>query len=164
MRKVCRPTPRQLKSETTIIERVEEEVMRQAEIERNTFETKIKLSLNLDAQEPVDIQTGVGFFDHMLTLFARHGRMSLVVTAMTTEVPSSKLCIGCGGCSATCTAGNLTEFNIRKLQMLVKRGETKEVGEHLQKCMLCGKCLLVCPRGVDTRRMILSMLKYTNSL
>ena len=39
--------------------------MRQAEIERNTFETKIKLSLNLDAQEPVDIQTGVGFFDHM---------------------------------------------------------------------------------------------------
>ena len=55
--------------------------MRQAEIERNTFETKIKLSLNLDAQEPVDIQTGVGFFDHMLTLFARHGRMSLVVKA-----------------------------------------------------------------------------------
>ena len=49
--------------------------MRQAEIERNTFETKIKLSLNLDAQEPVDIQTGVGFFDHMLILFARHGRM-----------------------------------------------------------------------------------------
>ena len=55
--------------------------MRQAKIERNTFETKIKLSLNLDTQEPVDIQTGVGFFDHMLTLFARHGRMSLVVKA-----------------------------------------------------------------------------------
>ena len=55
--------------------------MRLAEIERNTFETKIKLSLNLDAQEPVDIQTGIGFFDHMLTLFARHGRMSLVVKA-----------------------------------------------------------------------------------
>lgn len=35
--------------------------MRQAEIERNTFETKIKLSLNLDAQEPVEIDTGVGF-------------------------------------------------------------------------------------------------------
>ena len=83
-----------------------------------------------------------------------------LVTAMTTEVPSSKLCIGCGGCSATCTAGNLTEFNIRKLQMLVKRGETKEVGEHLQKCMLCGKCMLVCPRGVETRKMILEMLNY----
>lgn len=55
--------------------------MRQATIERNTFETKIKLSLNLDVQEPVDIQTGVGFFDHMLILFARHSRISLVVKA-----------------------------------------------------------------------------------
>lgn len=55
--------------------------MRQASIERKTFETKIKLSLNLDAQEPVDIDTGVGFFDHMLTLFARHSRISLVVEA-----------------------------------------------------------------------------------
>ena len=53
--------------------------MRQAEIERNTFETKIKLSLNLDAQDPVDIQTGVGFFDHMLDGFARHGLFDLTV-------------------------------------------------------------------------------------
>lgn len=52
---------------------------RTASIERNTFETKIKLSINLDAQEPVEIDTGVGFFDHMLTLFARHSRLSLVV-------------------------------------------------------------------------------------
>lgn len=55
--------------------------MRQATIERDTFETKIKLSLDLDAQEPVQINTGVGFFDHMLTLFARHSRISLVVVA-----------------------------------------------------------------------------------
>lgn len=53
--------------------------MRKASIERNTFETKIKLSLNLDVQEPVDIDTGVGFFDHMLILFARHSLISLVV-------------------------------------------------------------------------------------
>ncbi|MFI3151332.1 imidazoleglycerol-phosphate dehydratase HisB [Streptococcus suis] len=53
--------------------------MRTASIERNTFETKIKLTVNLDVQEPVEIVTGVGFFDHMLTLFARHSRMSLVV-------------------------------------------------------------------------------------
>lgn len=53
--------------------------MRTASIERNTFETKIKLSINLDAQEPVEIDTGVGFFNHMLTLFARHSRLSLVV-------------------------------------------------------------------------------------
>ena len=55
--------------------------MRQAEITRNTAETQITLAVNLDAQTPVDIQTGVGFFDHMLTLFASHGRMSLVVKA-----------------------------------------------------------------------------------
>ncbi len=54
--------------------------MRQASIERNTFETKIKLTVNLDHQEPVEIATGVGFFDHMLTLFARHSRISLLVT------------------------------------------------------------------------------------
>ncbi|HFI0302946.1 imidazoleglycerol-phosphate dehydratase HisB [Streptococcus suis] len=53
--------------------------MRTASIERNTFETKIKLTVNLDVQEPVEIVTGVGFFDHMLTLFARHSRISLVV-------------------------------------------------------------------------------------
>ena len=55
--------------------------MRQAEITRNTAETQITLAVNLDAQTPVDIQTGVGFFVHMLTLFASHGRMSLVVKA-----------------------------------------------------------------------------------
>mgnify|MGYP003584227777 FL=1 len=54
--------------------------MRQASIERNTFETKIKLTVNLDQQEPVEIATGVGFFDHMLTLFARNSRISLLVT------------------------------------------------------------------------------------
>lgn len=85
-----------------------------------------------------------------------------MAAAMTVEAPSSKLCIGCGGCTATCTAGNLTEFNIRKLQMLVKRGENEEARNNIQKCMLCGKCLLVCPRGVDTRRMITALLKYLN--
>ena len=55
--------------------------MRQAEITRNTAETQITLAVNLDVQTPVDIQTGVGFFDHMLTLFASHSRMSLVVKA-----------------------------------------------------------------------------------
>ena len=55
--------------------------MRYATIVRNTYETKIELQLNLDQTEPVDIQTGVGFFDHMLTLFARHARIALTVKA-----------------------------------------------------------------------------------
>lgn len=55
--------------------------MRTAKIKRTTSETTIQLAINLDAQEPVEISTGVGFFDHMLTLFARHGRLSLIVNA-----------------------------------------------------------------------------------
>jgi len=53
--------------------------MRVANIERNTAETKIKLSLNLDGTGKTEINTGVGFLDHMLTLFARHGRFDLSV-------------------------------------------------------------------------------------
>ncbi|WP_430597551.1 imidazoleglycerol-phosphate dehydratase HisB [Enterococcus sp. AZ177] len=53
--------------------------MRTAALTRETAETKIELRLDLDSQEPVMIETGVGFFDHMLILFARHSRISLEV-------------------------------------------------------------------------------------
>ena len=53
--------------------------MRTSTIERNTAETKIKLTLNIDGSGKSNIDTGVGFFDHMLTLFARHGNFDLVV-------------------------------------------------------------------------------------
>ena len=39
------------------------------------------------------------------------------------EMPELQTCIGCGGCTAVCTAGNLTEFNFRKVHTLVRRGE-----------------------------------------
>lgn len=55
--------------------------MRQSSQVRETTETKIKLSLQLDESTNVSVQTGVGFFDHMLTLFARHGRFGLQVEA-----------------------------------------------------------------------------------
>jgi len=41
--------------------------MRQARISRNTLETKIELSLNLDGSREIEVDTGVGFFDHMLS-------------------------------------------------------------------------------------------------
>ena len=53
--------------------------MRQAIIERKTGETDIKLSLNLDGTGAAKIDTGCGFLDHMLTLFAKHGRFDLDV-------------------------------------------------------------------------------------
>ena len=53
--------------------------MRTAQITRNTAETKISLTLNLDGTGQSDIRTKVGFLDHMLTLFAKHGRFDLTV-------------------------------------------------------------------------------------
>jgi len=53
--------------------------MRSAEIRRTTSETEIELKLNLDGTGKNTIRTGVGFMDHMLTLFARHGRFDLDV-------------------------------------------------------------------------------------
>ena len=53
--------------------------MRKAEIQRKTSETDIQLSLCLDGTGKADVQTGVGFLDHMLVLFARHGRFDLDV-------------------------------------------------------------------------------------
>lgn len=53
--------------------------MRLQKIERNTLETQIQLSLNLDGTGKSDIKTGCGFLDHMLILFAKHGRFDLTV-------------------------------------------------------------------------------------
>ncbi len=53
--------------------------MRTAEIKRTTKETDVSLYLNLDGSGKSEIDTGCGFFDHMLTLFASHGRLDLNV-------------------------------------------------------------------------------------
>ena len=53
--------------------------MRTAEIARKTNETDIRLSLDLDGQGKSRVRTGVGFLDHMLELFARHGDFDLAV-------------------------------------------------------------------------------------
>jgi imidazoleglycerol-phosphate dehydratase len=55
--------------------------MRTAALERKTQETEIKLKLDLDGAGDFQIQTGVGFFDHMLTHIAKHGLLDLSITA-----------------------------------------------------------------------------------
>lgn len=55
---------------------------RTAKIDRRTAETNIQLSLNVDGTGCADVATGVGFLDHMLTLFAKHGALDLTVRAM----------------------------------------------------------------------------------
>ena len=56
--------------------------MRQAIIKRSTNETKIVLTLILDGQGKAEVSTGIGFLDHMLTLFAKHGLFDLQVEAI----------------------------------------------------------------------------------
>ena len=52
-----------------------------AKIERSTAETSIKVTLNLDGTGTSKIKTGIGFFDHMLTLFAKHALVDLDIDA-----------------------------------------------------------------------------------
>jgi imidazoleglycerol-phosphate dehydratase len=54
---------------------------RTAQISRDTQETRIQVRLDLDGTGTVQVETGIGFFDHMLDLFGRHGLFDLTVTA-----------------------------------------------------------------------------------
>ncbi|KYG22829.1 imidazoleglycerol-phosphate dehydratase [Bradyrhizobium sp. AT1] len=56
--------------------------MRTATIKRKTKETEIEVTVNLDGSGVADIATGIGFFDHMLDLLARHSRIDLTVKAV----------------------------------------------------------------------------------
>jgi len=55
--------------------------MRYAELSRKTSETEINVKLDIDGTGVRQIDTGIGFFDHMLDLFARHGQLDLTLTA-----------------------------------------------------------------------------------
>ena len=52
---------------------------RKAEVVRNTKETQIRIAVDLDGTGASEISTGIGFFDHMLESFARHGGIDLKV-------------------------------------------------------------------------------------
>jgi heterodisulfide reductase subunit B len=69
--------------------------------------------------------------------------------------PSFLVCIACGTCTATCSAGLFTDFSLRDMIGNIKRGEVRKIKTEVEKCMLCGKCQLACPRGVNTRNVIL---------
>ncbi len=76
---------------------------------------------------------------------------------LTRRVPSFKRCFQCGCCTATCSARQFSDFNIRRMHTLFRRGDVEGLSEQLKKCMLCGKCTLVCPRGVNIRQLVISM-------
>lgn len=72
-------------------------MMRQVEVERKTLETSIAVSVNLDGSGKAVVATGVGFFDHMLTLLAKHSFLDLQVQAQgDMEVDSHHTIEDCG--------------------------------------------------------------------
>jgi len=74
-------------------------------------------------------------------------------------VPSFKRCMNCGACTATCSAQQFTDFNIRKIKSLFQQAQYENLSEQLSKCMLCGKCTLICPRGISLRPIVMKMRK-----
>lgn len=95
--------------------------MRTAELTRNTLETQITLSLNLDGKGESTVDTGCGFLNHMLMLFARHGRFDLKVVCHGDRdvddhhtVEDVGICLGTafkealGDCRGICRYGSTT--------------------------------------------------------
>ena len=95
--------------------------MRTAELTRNPLETQITLSLNLDGKGESTVDTGCGFLNHMLTLFARHGRFDLKVVCHGDRdvddhhtVEDVGICLGTafkealGDCRGICRYGSTT--------------------------------------------------------
>ena len=72
-------------------------------------------------------------------------------------VPTFMVCINCGACTATCSAQQFSDFNIRKIKTMLMQGQYEGLAKQLDKCMLCGKCTLVCPREVNLRNSIVNM-------
>jgi heterodisulfide reductase subunit C len=73
--------------------------------------------------------------------------------------PDMYKCIACGSCAASCSAGNFSQANLRKVLLLLERGMEDQALSLIEGCMLCGKCTLVCPRGINTRNIIRNILK-----
>lgn len=71
--------------------------------------------------------------------------------------PDARRCMACGSCSATCMAGEFSGMSVRKVLLCLQRGRIEDVSEMMSACMLCGKCTMVCPRGINTRHIILAL-------
>ncbi|MBM3421174.1 MAG: (4Fe-4S)-binding protein [Bacteroidetes bacterium] len=78
--------------------------------------------------------------------------------------PTLALCIACGCCAATCTAAQHTGFSLRRINVSLRRGETDIIRQEISGCMLCGKCTILCPRGVSTRNIVFTVRKHLSLL
>ena len=98
--------------------------MRTSEIVRRTAETDIRLTLNIDGAGKSEIDTGCGFLNHMLTLFARHGRFDLTVKCMGDRdvddhhtVEDIGICLGSAFAEALYDMGGINRYGSAILPM-----------------------------------------------
>ena len=105
--------------------------------------------------------TDFGFSIHE-ELLIDHDRPSPAYEALLEKVPSISVCMACGSCSGTCTSSSQSESGFRKLMMLLRNNMYGQLEKALEYCQFCGKCSLVCPRGINTRKAIIEMRKYFN--
>lgn len=112
--------------------------MREAKIERATKETDIKLSLNLDGKGENEINTGCGFLDHMLTLFARHSRIDLNVFCKgDTDVDYHHTCEDIAICLGKCIKDTL--------------GEKKGINRYADVILPMDEALILCAIDISGR-------------
>ena len=71
--------------------------------------------------------------------------------------PSVDWCMSCGTCASACTAAVETEYSLRRLIILARRGMEYEIMTMVYRCRFCGKCMNACPRGVNTRNIVYLM-------
>lgn len=73
--------------------------------------------------------------------------------------PDVLKCIACGSCTAVCTAGRFRSTSLRSAIEELRNGREDVALDMLKSCQFCGKCAMVCPRGINTRHLILSIVK-----
>lgn len=73
--------------------------------------------------------------------------------------PDVLKCMACGSCTVSCTAGKFVKTSMRSAILALQNGRNEEALSLLKSCLLCGKCTMVCPRAINTRHLIISILK-----
>lgn len=73
--------------------------------------------------------------------------------------PTVRECMACGSCSAVCTASKFKDTSLRRAILSLQNGQDRKALQLLEGCLLCGKCTMVCPRGINTRNLILRIVQ-----
>jgi heterodisulfide reductase subunit C len=72
--------------------------------------------------------------------------------------------MSCGTCSSACTAAMSSDYSLFRIILLTRRGEEAEIAKTINRCRMCGKCIIACPRNVNTRNIIFLIQHAVNKI